>query len=98
MCVWTSHVYLLTNQRIVTIKGVLNVAIYQANLRKIQQTTMHRSLIERILGLGTMGFATAAAAGGPESTWVMIPHPLETHQQVIAAIQKASGGGDSGCG
>jgi uncharacterized membrane protein YdbT with pleckstrin-like domain len=93
VCVWSSHTYLLTNLRILTIKGVVNVAIYQASLRKIQRTTVYRRWWERALGLGTLGFATAAAGGPTESTWQMIPRPLATHQQVLAAIQKASGNG-----
>ena len=39
LLVWTSHVYMLTNQRVVTIKGVVNVNMFQANLQKIQRTT-----------------------------------------------------------
>lgn len=96
LCVWTSHIYLLTNQRIVTIKGVVNVTIYQAHLRKIQQTVLYRPLLERLLGIGTLGFATAASAGDPDSTWVMIPRPRATQEQIAAAIEKAAGGGGNG--
>lgn len=87
LLVWTSHIYLLTNRRIVTIKGVVNLAIYQASLRKIQRTTLYRPLIERLLGIGTIGFATAATTEF-DSTWIMIPKPLQTHEQIVAAIQR----------
>lgn len=87
LLVWTSHIYLLTNQRLVTIKGVLNVSIYQANLRKIQRTILYRPLMERLLGLGTIGFATAAT-NTFDSSWVMIPHSLQTHESIVAAINK----------
>src|SRR5205823_899304 len=36
LLVWTSHVYMLTNLRVVTIKGVVNVRMVQSQLRKIQ--------------------------------------------------------------
>lgn len=87
LLVWTSHIYLLTNQRIVTIKGVINVSIFQANLRKIQRTNLYQPLIERIFGLGTLTFATAATTTY-DSSWVMIPRPIQTHEQVVAAINK----------
>lgn len=90
LLVWTSHIYLLTNQRIVTIKGVINVAIFQTNLRKVQRTSLFRPWYERIFGLGTVGFATAATYEF-DSTWVMIGSPLEVHEQVVAAIRKVQG-------
>jgi uncharacterized membrane protein YdbT with pleckstrin-like domain len=88
LLVWTSHIYMLTNQRIVTIKGVLNVHMFQANLRKIQKTDVYRPLVQRLLGTGTLAFSTAAAGGDIDSTWVMIARPDETHEQIVAAINK----------
>jgi len=87
LLVWTSHIYLLTNQRILTIKGVVNVTIYQAHLRKIQRTVLYKPLLERLFGLGTLGFATAATTTF-DSTWIMIPRPLQTQEQIVAAVQK----------
>jgi hypothetical protein len=89
LLVWTSHVYMLTNRRVVTIKGVINVHIFQAYLRKLQKTEVYRPLGQRIFFTGTLGFSTAAAAGGPDSTWVMIHRPQETQEAVVAAIHKA---------
>jgi hypothetical protein len=89
LLVWTSHVYMLTNRRIVTIKGVINVHIFQAYLRKLQKTEVYRPIGQRLFMTGTLGFSTAAAAGGPDSTWVMINRPQETHDQIVAAIHKA---------
>ncbi len=91
LLVWTSHIYMLTNLRIVTIKGVLNVHIFQTQLRKIQKTDLFRPLVQRILGTGTIAFSTAAVGGNSswDSTWFMIARPLETHEQVVAAINKS---------
>jgi hypothetical protein len=89
LLVWTSHIYMLTNRRIVTIKGVINVHMFQAQLRKIQKTELYRPLGQRIFSTGTIAFSTAAAAATIDSTWVMIARPIETHEQVVAAINKA---------
>lgn len=89
LLVWTSHIYMLTNRRILTIKGVINVHMFQAQLRKIQKTELYRPLGQRIFGTGTIAFSTAAAAASVDSTWFMIARPLETHEQVVAAIHKA---------
>jgi uncharacterized membrane protein YdbT with pleckstrin-like domain len=89
LLVWTSHVYMLTNRRVVTIKGVINVHVFQAPLRKIQSTLLYRPIFQRLIGTGTIGFSTAAAAGSPESTWVMISRPEETLAQITNTMNKS---------
>jgi len=90
LLVWTSHVYMLTNLRIVTIKGVVNTHMFQTTLRKVQKTDLYRPIAQRLVGTGTIGFSTAAAANSFDSTWVMISRPLQTHEQIVAAINKAN--------
>ena len=46
-------------------------------------------ILQRLVGTGTIGFATAAAAGDVESTWIMIARPGETHARVVEAIHRA---------
>ena len=89
LLVWTSHIYMLTNIRVLTIKGVINIHMFQAHLRKIQNIRIYRPIGQRIFATGTLGFSTAAAAGAPESTWVMIHRPTDVQEQVVAAINKA---------
>jgi hypothetical protein len=80
---------MLTNRRILTIKCVINVYMFQAQLRKIQKMELYRPLGQRLFLTGTIGFSTAAAAGAAESTWVMIARPQEIHEQIMAAIHKS---------
>ena len=87
LLVWTSHTYMLTNQRIITIKGVLNVTVVAINLRKVQRTTLYKPFLLRLLNLGTIGIATAATETY-DATWLMIARPVETHEQMVAAIAK----------
>jgi len=89
LLVWTSHTYMLTNLRVVTMKGVLNTQMFQTQLRRIQKTELYRPLIQRLCGTGTVGFATAAAAGTADSTWFMINRPVETQEMIVAAINKS---------
>jgi len=88
LLVWSSHTYMLTNRRIVTIKGVVNTSMYQANLRKLQRTILWRPWYLRLFGIGTVGFATAATTGF-DSTWVMLSRPLAVHEAIVAAVNKA---------
>lgn len=85
---WTSHTYMLTNHRIITIKGVLNVAVVATNLRKVQRTTLYLPWWQRPFGLGGIGISTAASANQYDATWVMISRPLQVHEALVAAINK----------
>lgn len=88
LLVWTSHTYMLTNRRIVTIKGVINVVVTATPLRKVQRTMLLQPLWERIFGLGTIGIATAATETF-DATWVMLARSVDVHERMLAAIRKA---------
>jgi len=84
---WLSRVYVLTDQRIIRIKGVLNVQVFECPLQKIQQTDLLLPLSQRIFWLGTIGFATAGTAVH-EAYWLMIAKPLEVHAKIIETMRR----------
>lgn len=84
---WLSRVYVLTDRRIVRVQGVVRVQVFECPLKKIQHTDAVFSLRERLFGLGTLMFSTAGTAV-PEAAWVMLAHPLDVHQKVVAAINR----------
>ena len=84
---WLSRVYVLTDQRMIRVKGVVRVQVFECPLKQIQHTEAHYSLRERLFGLGTIGFATAGTAL-PEAHWVMIANPLHVHQSVVWALNR----------
>jgi uncharacterized membrane protein YdbT with pleckstrin-like domain len=82
---WLSRVYVLTDRRIIRVKGVLRVEVFESLLKNIQHTECLFMLRERLFGLGTLGFSTAGT-GLPEAYWQMVSRPLEVHQTVVQAI------------
>lgn len=88
---WASRLYVLTNRRIMRIKGVLNVNVFECPLGKIQNTYLTFDLHERFTRLGTIRFATAGTAG-IEAVWGNVPNPLEVHEQVRRAIRNIKNG------
>ena len=84
---WLSHVYVLTDQRVIRIQGVLNVQVFECPLQKVQQTDLILPLIQRIFWLGTIGFATAGTAVH-EAFWFMIARPLDVHAKVIETMRR----------
>lgn len=84
---WLSRIYVLTDQRVIRVRGVLTVSVFQAPLSQLQQTDMIFTVRERLFGLGTLAFSTAGTAAR-EAYWVMIAKPLEVHQAVLEAIKR----------
>ena len=89
---WLSRVYVLTDRRIITVAGVIRVRVFETSLQNIQHTSMLFSLRERLLGLGTIAFATAGTAIS-ETFWLMITSPLTVHQKIIQTLSRYSNRG-----
>ncbi len=84
---WLSRVYVLTDRRVIRVEGVIRVRVFECQLQQVQHTTMFFSLRERLLGLGTIGFATAGT-GITEAVWQMLANPLDVHQTVIKTLSR----------
>ena len=84
---WWNYTYVLTDRRVIRIMGVFRRQMFQAPLRQLQHTEIHRSLRERLTGVGTISFATAGSAY-PEAYWLMIRQPLTVHRTILQAIQR----------
>jgi hypothetical protein len=84
---WLGRLYVLTDRRVIRVKGVLRVQVFQAELRNIQHTEVIFQLRERLFGLGTLAFATSGTAY-PEAYWFMIDRPLAVHRRVLQAINR----------
>jgi len=84
---WLCRMYVLTDRRIIRVKGVVRIEVFEANLKQIQNTRCYFSLRERLFGLGTIGFATAGTATY-EAYWLMIGRPLHVHQTVVQTLER----------
>ncbi len=84
---WLSRVYVLTDRRILRVRGVVRVQVFECALSRIQHTQADFSLRERLFGLGTISFATAGTAV-VEVSWRMLAKPLEVHQIVLRTLDR----------
>lgn len=87
---WTSHLYLLTTCRILTIKGARHPTLFQAGLTHISEARLIQPPVQNLLALGTIGFAMGENID-PGGLWEWIPNPQRVHQQIQAAISKRKG-------
>lgn len=92
---WANRLYLLTDQRIMRRRGVIQFSLIEAPLDRIQHSAIFTRVIERVLSLGTIGFATAGS-GQFEVVWEMISNPLDVHRTVTEAVDRYGRSGKSG--
>jgi len=86
---WASRTYVLTDRRVIRIRGVFTIDIFQCSLMRIQNTFLVLTLPQRILSLGNIEFATAGT-GVVEAVWRHCRYPLKIHQQLIRAMNAAA--------
>jgi uncharacterized membrane protein YdbT with pleckstrin-like domain len=58
-----STTYTITNQRLTIQIGLLSRELHETRLERVQNVSTRQSLLERMLGIGTVDFDTAAEAG-----------------------------------
>ena len=85
---WLSRVYVLTNRRVLRVKGVLRVSVFECALARVQNTVLALPLGERLFGMGTIQFSTAGT-GLMEAAWTMISKPSEIHEIVVEYVRRA---------
>jgi len=91
---WMSRLYVLTDMRILRLAGVFTVDIFDCPLRKIARTRIIYTTRERIFRLGTIEIIPVDETI-PVAQWQMVAKPLATHDQIVAAVNRAKQGG--GC-
>lgn len=95
---WVSRLYILTNRRAMRIRGVFNVQLFECSLERIQNTRVEVPLPDRVTRVGTIVLYTAGGSGGQggATSWDTVSRPLEVHQKLQEAIQKAQNRGSDG--
>jgi len=86
---WASRTYVLTDRRVIRIRGVLTIDIFQSSLARIQNTFLVLTLPQRFFGLGDIEFTTAGT-GGVEAVWRHLKNPLPIHHQLLRAMNAAA--------
>lgn len=91
---WMTRLYLLTDRRVIRVQGIVRQTTVDVALERIENMTLARSARERLLGLGTLWFASAAATIG-EFGWSYMTEPaavMQTVRETIERRRRLSGG------
>jgi hypothetical protein len=89
---WMGRLYVLTDMRIVRLSGVFAVDVFDCPLRKIARTRLTFPVRERIVGVGSIDITPSLSDCRP-TQWSTVAHPVEVHETVVAAINRARQGG-----
>jgi len=90
--VWMSRLYILTDLRIVRLRGVFRADIYACPLRKIARTRLLITVRERVVGVGSIEIISADEEI-PDGMWQTVAKPREVHEQIVAAVNRAKQAG-----
>ena len=71
---WLGRVYVLTDRRMIRVRGLLRVRRFEAPLEEIDDTPLFRRNTERWLDLGTIGIKTRGHER-PGAWWRCVEHP-----------------------
>jgi hypothetical protein len=85
---WLGRTYVLTDRRILTQSGVVNVAVETFGLEDIESPFVAQAAAQRLLGIGTLFFRPMPGVRCPALSWDHIRRPEEVHAQVVAQIER----------
>jgi hypothetical protein len=93
---WQSRAYILTNLRVLRIRGILRVEMFQCHLLRLKEVSLTGNPTEKLLGLGSIGLINDSLhqTGASAACWRNIRRPEQVRQQIIEAINALKGHSD----
>ena len=87
---WNNEQYIVTDQRVIQIRGIFNKAVIDSSLDKINDIELRQSWLGRIFDYGNIEILTASDVGINEMR--KIGHPLEFKRAMLEAKHNYSRG------
>lgn len=82
---WWATRYVITQERVMRISGLLSVRVSSIPLSKVNDTTFSRSIWGRVLGFGDLTLESAAEKAGL-SCLAFLPNPTEVYRIVTSLL------------
>lgn len=86
---WVSRVYVLTNRRVMRIRGVFKADVFACPLVKIINSGVTTGPHEAATRLGTIWFNTDTGPHEARGSWHHVAKPHEIHAQIRRALERA---------
>lgn len=84
---WHARLYILTDRRVLRIRGILREDVYQCPLKDIRDLRLVVTLPERPLGVGTLLFQRDKPDNN-EGDWFHLARPAEVERAVREALSR----------
>ena len=75
---WYNEQYLVTNRRVIKIRGVINKLVSDSSLEKVNDVVLEQSIVGRILGYGTVQIITGSDIGVDVFKYIARPVHFKT--------------------
>lgn len=75
---WWNEEYLVTNRRVIQVKGIINKHVIDSSLEKVNDVVLYQSLLGRLLGYGDIEILTASEIGVNRLHKISDPVKLKT--------------------
>ena len=85
---WLGRTYVLTDRRIVTVRGLLHVRVSAAALTDIRRAVLTATIAERLFGTGGIYYLTDSE-NTPAVAWNTVAQPVEVHEIVTKTIERS---------
>lgn len=94
---WASRLYVLTNRRVMSIRGVVRPGMFACPLHRVQRTELTASPAERAVRVGTVHIH--ARPGGDDAVaqaadWAMVSRPDEVFERLHEAVERSRNRGN----
>ena len=94
---WLGRTYVLTNRRVIVVRGLMNVQVTAAGLTDIGRVVLEASLSERAVSAGSI-FCLAGSDADPDGpvpedgsavAWNIVSRPQQVHDLIEDAVRRA---------
>lgn len=86
---WKFTEFVLTNERIIQRIGVIAKTAKEIPLERVNDVTVNQSVLDRMLGAGTITLESAGEFG--QTTFSEIGHPIEVQKRIYEAAEARKG-------
>ncbi len=87
-CQWIGRLYVLTNVRVMRVKGVFKLQLYQCPLRRLEKVILHHGSLGKFCGVGSLFFLSDQEHAG-DASWLHVAKPAEVYEVVADAVRRA---------
>lgn len=82
---WSAAAYVVTDQRVLLLEGLISRNVSAIPLAKVTDTTFRRSIIGRVLGYGDLMLDSPGEKPGL-STLTVLPRPVELYRLIMSLV------------